>query len=407
MRSLLVISNTRLKTLSDADGLRLAVTEAFVPTEVTATYPDYSLANATLLSFSNGFLDTALTGDLIDVVFLPIRTEFEHPFDAAGLDSFSGFFTYQVVGDRFRTVDPESFGNGGTQLDEMMFGSGDSPQDPVVDRIHGGGGDDFILGFWGNDVIVGGKGNDVLDGSMVRGEDGVTGKRFPDNDRLYGNAGNDHLNGDGGRDRLYGGTGRDELLGGTGNDLLKGGAGRDVLAVGSGDDTAYGGKGNDLILGHFRYDERADGNNVLFGNAGRDRIFGGRDVDEIDGGKGRDVLDGGWGADVLTGGAGRDRFVFTSIDDDVITDFRRGQDKIDLRAFSDGFASWEGFVWVGRDFGTGADLRPDLLDPYEIGYRKRGDDVVLKVDINGDGLPNDPGITLEGLGRIGEGDLLF
>jgi serralysin len=60
--------------------------------------------------------------------------------------------------------------------------------------------------------------------------------------------------------------------------------------------------------------------------------------DRLSGGAGNDVLSGGAGLDRLRGGVGADTFEFSSIRDmtrnmrttDVILDFRRGQDKIDL-----------------------------------------------------------------------------
>lgn len=64
--------------------------------------------------------------------------------------------------------------------------------------------------------------------------------------------------------------------------------------------------------------------------------------DALNGGSGDDLLVGGTGLDRLTGGSGKDRFDFNSIGEslensrvrgngpDVITDFTRGQDKIDL-----------------------------------------------------------------------------
>src|SRR5262249_6848049 len=52
------------------------------------------------------------------------------------------------------------------------------------------------------------------------------------------------------------------------------------------------------------------------------------------GGDGNDVLGGKGGNNVLTGGAGRDAFVYALADQhhDVVTDFRQGEDVIDLRA---------------------------------------------------------------------------
>ncbi|MEH2920299.1 serralysin family metalloprotease [Samsonia erythrinae] len=81
-------------------------------------------------------------------------------------------------------------------------------------------------------------------------------------------------------------------------------------------ENAIGGSGNDVIVGN-------DVDNILQGGAGNDVIFGGS------------------GADTLTGGAGKDIFVYAFASDssatsgyDVITDFQRGIDKIDLSALN-------------------------------------------------------------------------
>lgn len=60
-------------------------------------------------------------------------------------------------------------------------------------------------------------------------------------------------------------------------------------------------------------------------------------ADVISAGNGNDTVIGGIGADRLTGGSGADKFVFESLDDagDVIVDFARGSDKLDLTAIAD------------------------------------------------------------------------
>src|SRR5215831_733853 len=70
------------------------------------------------------------------------------------------------------------------------------------------------------------------------------------------------------------------------------------------------------------------------GTSGDDRLFGGDFDDTLSGGDGNDVVGGKGGNNVLTGGAGSDSFVYTLSDQhhDVVTDFRQGEDVIDLRA---------------------------------------------------------------------------
>ena len=56
--------------------------------------------------------------------------------------------------------------------------------------------------------------------------------------------------------------------------------------------------------------------------------------DRLTGGPGDDVLSGDRGDDTLTGGAGHDIFYFgPNGGHDVITDFTKGDDKIDISAF--------------------------------------------------------------------------
>ncbi len=127
---------------------------------------------------------------------------------------------------------------------------------------------------------------------------------------------------------LYGGNGNDELYGGTedasddandGQDMLYGEAGNDEMYGGGGDDTLDGGSGND----------------ELYGGGGKDTLMGGSGRDEINGGDGDDTIDGGSGDDDLTGGEGQDTFRFArNGGDDTIEDFIAGEDKIDLRAFT-------------------------------------------------------------------------
>jgi len=109
------------------------------------------------------------------------------------------------------------------------------------------------------------------------------------------------------------------------------------LLNGAGQAVASGISGADLIRGV----ENLIGSNyadVLKGNAGANVLNGGAGADSLFGGELNDILIGGSGKDYLTGGAGNDIFRFTAVSDtgitsaawDVVNDFVRGLDKIDL-----------------------------------------------------------------------------
>ena len=119
-----------------------------------------------------------------------------------------------------------------------------------------------------------------------------------------------------------GGTGVDKFYGTGGNNTLKGNNGNDLLYGQNGNDTIYGGNNNDRLYG---------GNN-------NDKLYGGSGNDLLKGDAGNDLLQGDAGKDTMFGGAGADTFVFRSTTHssasasgaDIIRDFTRGVDKIDL-----------------------------------------------------------------------------
>ncbi|MGL3820418.1 peroxidase family protein [Sphingopyxis sp. R3-92] len=116
-----------------------------------------------------------------------------------------------------------------------------------------------------------------------------------------------------GTDTLTGTAGKDKLNGGSADDVIHGRGGDDVIGGGSGDDRLEGEAGDDSLSG-------GSGDDVLLGGGGDDMLAGG---------SGDDRLDGGSGDDVMTGGSGDDIFVFGE-GDDRVTDFRMGEDSIDL-----------------------------------------------------------------------------
>jgi Ca2+-binding RTX toxin-like protein len=69
----------------------------------------------------------------------------------------------------------------------------------------------------------------------------------------------------------------------------------------------------------------------LIGSKTADIIDGGDGSDSLSGAAGNDILSGGAGVDHLTGGAGKDMFFFQrGSGHDVVTDFRDGQDRIEV-----------------------------------------------------------------------------
>ena len=118
-----------------------------------------------------------------------------------------------------------------------------------------------------------------------------------------------------------------KVKGSKGNDTLYGGFGDDTLSGNGGDDVLYGGTGDDSLNG-------GSGDDNLNGSSGDDALYGGEGHDTLIGGKGADLIDGESGNDVLIGGAGNDVFIFFrptdrfKINEDTITDFELGSDKI-------------------------------------------------------------------------------
>lgn len=169
-------------------------------------------------------------------------------------------------------------------------------------------------------------------------------------------AGDDVLVGTAGADTIAGLGGNDVIEGLGGNDQLDGGAGIDTasyanaasgvtvsLAVTS--SQATGGGGRDT-LSNFEN---------LLGSAFNDTLTGNALANAIDGGAGADRITGGGGADRLTGGAGGDTFAYSDTASstvaaaDLITDFLRGQDIINLSAIDANTAGRGGrndtFAW--------------------------------------------------------------
>jgi Ca2+-binding RTX toxin-like protein/protocatechuate 3,4-dioxygenase beta subunit len=198
---------------------------------------------------------------------------------------------------------------------EMHGGDGD-------DVLVGGSGPNTIFGDGGNDSITGNKDVDHLEGGD--GDDVLVGKAG--NDTLIGGAGNDQLRGDDGDDTLQGGDGDDDLDGALGMDTLDGGAGNDHLSGGpeSGDmaNILNGGDGDDAIEGGNEADtiDGGAGNDIINGNAGNDIIHGGTGDDIILAGDGADQIWGDDGNDKMEGGLGDDIFFFGTVGGSTETD---------------------------------------------------------------------------------------
>ncbi|YCO05128.1 tandem-95 repeat protein [Vibrio sp. VNB-15] len=95
-------------------------------------------------------------------------------------------------------------------------------------------------------------------------------------------------------------------------------------------DIGHGGAGDDVIFGE-------EGSDIAFGGTGNDYLDGGSSNDAVRGGSGNDILIGGSGDDILIGDDGDDIFKFVDQGEgirdgevDTITDFTKGEDKIDI-----------------------------------------------------------------------------
>ncbi|URK85930.1 M10 family metallopeptidase C-terminal domain-containing protein (plasmid) [Rhizobium sp. RCAM05350] len=149
-------------------------------------------------------------------------------------------------------------------------------------------------------------------------------------------------------------------------------------------------------------------NDTLTGGNAADYLDGRDGNDIINGGGGNDTLAGGTGVDTLTGGAGADAFVFRLIDDsakgisgyvnnaslgsqsgqdkrDIITDFTRGSDKIDLSAMDANtkLPADQAFSWLGLgDFGmkAGQLIQRQYNEPGTV-----KDKTIVYGDVDGDG----------------------
>jgi Ca2+-binding RTX toxin-like protein len=221
----------------------------------------------------------------------------------------------------------------------------------------------------GNNVLNGGTGIDSADYRYAGSAVGIS--LAVSTAQASGGSGNDTLVG---IENVTGSIYNDKLTGSAGANLLDGGAGKDTMIGGDGADSysvdnigdivsetnalvATG--GIDLVnsyLGSYTLGANVENGRILA--TGVANLSGNSLNNVLLGGAGNNTLTGGGGQDLLTGGLGNDLFDFNALLDsgivsakwDVITDFVRGQDKIDLSTLDANAATTtvnEAFAFIG------------------------------------------------------------
>jgi Ca2+-binding RTX toxin-like protein len=210
-----------------------------------------------------------------------------------------------------------------------------------------------------NDVLHGYSTADVLSG-------------LGGDDLLYGAAGNDRLDGGIGSDTLYGDDGDDTLDGGSHGDDLSGGLGNDTYLVDDLGDRVWEGAngGNDVVQSAVGFVLGANVEALALTGTAAINGTGNALANTIAGNAGANVITGGGGADTLSGGGGNDIFDVDAVTDtgpaagtwDVIADFTRGADRIDLSTLDANAATsandaFTGFIASGVAFSQAGQLR--------------------------------------------------
>lgn len=121
----------------------------------------------------------------------------------------------------------------------------------------------------------------------------------------------------------------DVVIEGTGQVTLRDIAGQKVTISDATNGNVIGQNKDDSVVG-------GDGNDRIDTDGGHDTLRGGGGNDTLLGGEGLDLLIGGTGTNTVSGGTGTDRFVVTSGETLVITDYDAADpyELIDLRAFA-------------------------------------------------------------------------
>jgi len=236
------------------------------------------------------------------------------------------------------------------------------------------------------------------------------------------------INGTAGLDNLVGSNQADTINGGGNADSMAGGAGSDTYFVDSlgdlVDESPVGSDGTDVVISSVDFNlgdiihAKGQIENLTLtgaaingtGNTLDNILIGNTNANSLNGRAGDDILTGGLGKDMLSGGIGADIFDFNLKTEskkgalrDVITDFDKGVDDIDLAGIDakSGVAGNQTFKFIANH-----NFHHKKGELHYVKHNEPGaahDKTIIEGDTNGDGKA-DFQIELSGLIKLTAGD---